>query len=88
MSKKSEIKALILRIRLYEAQKKPYLSNNTQRMLYACEIMQITLGTARNILNSDKRIKNLSLKEALSELKQKDEYMYRLAITDIEKDLY
>ncbi|MDO5760354.1 MAG: hypothetical protein Q4Q06_04955 [Bacteroidota bacterium] len=88
MSDKQEIKALVIRIRLYTSQEKYYVTNTTQRYLYACEVLGISIGTARNILTKCKRIKRMSLEEAKKELKKRNEYMYNLAITDVNKSLY
>lgn len=80
MTEKEYKKALIIRIRFLLAQENFYIKNTSQRYLYACEILNITEGTARNIMSKNKDVAKMTLQKAKKELKKIDIYMYKLAI--------
>lgn len=80
MTKKQYKKALVIRIRFLLAQEKKYIKTTMQRYIYACEVLDITEGTARNIIYQNKDVAKMTLEEAKKKLKEIDISLYRRII--------
>lgn len=80
MTEKEYKKALVIRIRFLLAQEKPYIKNTSQRYIYACEVLDITEGRARNIISKNKDVAKMTLQEATEKLKRIDISLYRRTI--------
>lgn len=84
MSEKEEITALVIRLRMYLAHQKFYITKTWQVYDFAAEPLNISYGRAANIISKHKRIKHLSKDECIKELKKKSPVMYKVAMIDIE----
>lgn len=80
MTEKEEISALVLRIRLYRAEKQT--KNKLRQYLYACDVLNMSAGRAMNILSKHPSIKNLNSEECERRLKRLSPIMYKVALID------
>ena len=80
MSENEEVAALVLRIRLYRAEEKT--KNKLRQYFYACDVLNMSVGRAMNIMSKNQAIKKLDRESCEKKLKRLSPSMYKVALID------